>query len=411
MADFEFNSGTSKTWGESEENVGDNNITVETGLEQRETIYPGAGDDTIDLGGQPFGYWNGTFDRVKYDAPLQAFNSVTGEYTDRFTITLNQLLVSPMTLSVTEDVPEFELEITEGRALTGAGDRYRVTLTLTNASDFGDGDVEVTLNTASGFLTGLATDALNASDVVVSLGGVTVSDEIFIGQDTGSQSLLVGTMDFDVTVSDSVAPSSISDLVVTRVASDGIASVDTDIPGSTGDDVLYADGSSETVTGLAGDDSLLFAALEQLNSSSFDGGSGVDTVFVPGSRADYDYTEEGSVTTLFVSGNASQSVALTDVEYVRFNHQSTTTYVVTVASVDGANRYHIDGVDRDEFDLVQGNTYTFDLSSATTASHPLAFRTSDGSVYTTGVTSTGTLGDDMVVTFVVPDDAPSDLHY
>lgn len=231
----------------------------------------------------------------------------------------DSLLVSPLTLSVTEDVPEFEVEIAEGRALTGADDRYRVTLTLTNASDFGDGDVEVTLDTASGFLTGLTTDALDTLDVVLSLGGATVSDEIFVGQDTSSQSLLVGTMGFDVTVSGSVAPSSISDLVVTRVASTGIALVDTDIPGTTGDDVLYADGSSETVNGLAGDDSLQFTSVDQLNDSVFDGGDGTDTVIVPGKRADYGYIEEGSTTTLFVSGGASsQDVRLTGVELVQF---------------------------------------------------------------------------------------------
>ena len=234
-------------------------------------------------------------------------------------IAYDSLLVSPLTLSVTEVVPEFAIEITEGRALIGADDRYRVTVTLTNASEFGDGDVEVTLDTSAGFLTGLATGDLDASDVVLSLGGATGSDEVFVGQDTSSQSLLVGTMGFDVTVSGSVAPSSIGDLVVTRVASTGIALVDTDIPGSTGDDVLYADGSSETVTGLGGDDSLRFTSVDQLNDSVFDGGDGTDTVIVPGERADYGYTEEGSTTTLFVSsGASSQRVALTGVELVQF---------------------------------------------------------------------------------------------
>jgi len=276
-------------------------------------------------------------------------------------IAYDSLLVSPMTLSVTEDVPEFELDITEGRALTGAGDRYRVTLTLTNASDFSDGDVEVTLNTASGFLTGLATDALNASDVVVSLGGVTGSDEIFIGQDTGSQSLLVGTMDFDITVSDSVAPSSISDLVVTRVASDGIASVDTDIPGSTGDDVLYADGSSETVTGLAGNDSLQFTAIDQLNDSVFDGGDGTDTVIVPGERADYGYSEEGSTTTLFVSGGvSSQRVALTGVELVQFGS-------VAAISISTLNSPPVEtgthGLTDADFAINEGSTTTISYGS------------------------------------------------
>lgn len=276
-------------------------------------------------------------------------------------IAYDSLLVSPMTLSVTEDVPEFELEITEGRALTDADDRYRVTLTLTNASDFSDGDVEVTLNTESGFLTGLATHALNASDVVISLGGMTGSDEIFVGQDTSSQSLLVGTMDFDVTVSDSVAPSSISDLVVTRVASNGIALVDTNIPGSTGDDVLHADGSSETVTGLAGNDSLQFTAIDQLNDSVFDGGDGTDTVIVPGERADYGYSEEGSTTTLSVAGgDSSQSVALTGVELVQFGS-------VAAISISALNSSPVEtgthGLTDADFAVNEGSTTTISYGS------------------------------------------------
>ena len=126
MADFEFVTGSGRTWGQNDDNGAADNITVETGLEQRETVYPGAGDDTIDLGGQPFGYWNSTFDRIKYDAPLQAFNSVTGEYTDRFTITLNQ-----------------DGSVTVADLFTTASDYYG-TDTLTNVEliIFGSGDAE-----------------------------------------------------------------------------------------------------------------------------------------------------------------------------------------------------------------------------------------------------------------------------
>ena len=126
MADFEFVTGTGRTWGENEANAGDDNITIETGLEQRETVYPGAGDDTVDLGGQLFGYWGDTFDRVKYDAPLQTFSSVTGEYVDRFSVTLNQ----DGSVTVTDE-------------LTAASDYYG-TDTLTNVEMiiFGSGDTE-----------------------------------------------------------------------------------------------------------------------------------------------------------------------------------------------------------------------------------------------------------------------------
>lgn len=72
--------------------------------------------------------------------------------------------------------------------------------------------------------------------------------------------------------------------------------------------------------------------------------------------------------------------------------EMTTTVVktVTVATVDGSNVYFIDGTQETTLDLIEGNTYVFDWSAAT--SHPLRFsETLDGpngggSEYTSGVT-------------------------
>ena len=62
--------------------------------------------------------------------------------------------------------------------------------------------------------------------------------------------------------------------------------------------------------------------------------------------------------------------------------------------------------------LIRGNTYIFDQSDSSNASHPIAFRTSADASYTTGVTSTGTPGSSGAkTTFVVPSDAPASLKY
>ena len=72
----------------------------------------------------------------------------------------------------------------------------------------------------------------------------------------------------------------------------------------------------------------------------------------------------------------------------------TKTYSVTVSSdINGANYFAITGVDeRATLELLEGRTYRFDMSDATTSTHPLRFsETADGThgggtEYTTGVT-------------------------
>jgi hypothetical protein len=89
---------------------------------------------------------------------------------------------------------------------------------------------------------------------------------------------------------------------------------------------------------------------------------------------------------------------------------TTTTYTVTVAPVDGAWRYHIDGVDRAPLTLYRGNTYIFDMSHSSNNSHPLVFSpTTTGVVDNYSTNLPGTTGSQ--VTFTVPANAPSSMSY
>ena len=87
---------------------------------------------------------------------------------------------------------------------------------------------------------------------------------------------------------------------------------------------------------------------------------------------------------------------------------SATTYVVTVAG----GVFVIDGTANPSLTLDRGNTYIFDLSDSSNASHPLIIKDSSGNVYSVGVTSTGTAGSaNAKVEFEVASNAPSSLVY
>jgi hypothetical protein len=124
-------------------------------------------------------------------------------------------------------------------------------------------------------------------------------------------------------------------------------------------------------------------------------------------------TLQSSNTTIF----AAVAGANTDIDsIIGLPIPATQTFVVTSVANPGTpppnNIYQIDAVNNPVLNLVRGGVYTFDLSDATNAGHPLAFRTSANASFTTGVVSTGTAGQaGAQVVFTVPDDAPADLKY
>ena len=88
------------------------------------------------------------------------------------------------------------------------------------------------------------------------------------------------------------------------------------------------------------------------------------------------------------------------------------TYVVTVASVGGVNKFHIAGVANPTLSFLKGNAYVFDLSDSSNAGHPLVFKTGSDAAYTTGVVVTGTAGQaGAKVTITVAASAPAALLY
>lgn len=89
----------------------------------------------------------------------------------------------------------------------------------------------------------------------------------------------------------------------------------------------------------------------------------------------------------------------------------TQTLAVTVVN-SGGNKFAINGVVAAPLTLVQGVTYTFDVSDSSVSGHPLAFKDSGGSAFTTGVTTTGTAGSaGATVVIVVPTSGTMPARY
>ena len=98
-------------------------------------------------------------------------------------------------------------------------------------------------------------------------------------------------------------------------------------------------------------------------------------------------------------------------------HGATETFTVTVAS--GAlygggtgNVFYLNGLSNPPIQLLKGHTYIFDQSDSTNSGHPLHFKNTGGSQYTSGVTVTGSAGSaGAKVTIVIPSDATEPSQY
>ena len=91
--------------------------------------------------------------------------------------------------------------------------------------------------------------------------------------------------------------------------------------------------------------------------------------------------------------------------------EATRTYAVTVVN-SGGNKFALGGVTAPAINLLKNHTYVFDQSDSTNVGHQIAFKQgAGGSAYTTGVTTTGVLGQAGAKTTIVTTADTPDLYY
>ena len=217
----------------------------------------------------------------------------------------------------------------------------------------------------------------------VAIGGLTTGTNYFIVSATTNNFKLAATSGgaaIDITPNYEVTFDA-DDGAVKDIANNKIVVANTF---TNGDAVTYNNGGGTDISGLTNDASyfIVGASATEFQLSATSGGAAIDLTADPTTTIDPNNTVVGPIN-----------------------------YAVTVVNVGGNNIFALDGAEKPTLRLVRGQTYTFDVSDASNATHPIGFF--DGATaYTTGVTVNGTEGQaGATVTFAVAANAPANLTY
>ena len=122
--------------------------------------------------------------------------------------------------------------------------------------------------------------------------------------------------------------------------------------------------------------------------------------------------DKASIITATLAANLTTvSPQITTLQSLASIFSGTQTLAVTVVN-SGGNKFAIDGVVAPALTLVQGITYTFDVSDSSVSGHPLAFKDSGGNAFTTNVTTNGTAGSSgATVVITVPSTGTMPARY
>lgn len=159
------------------------------------------------------------------------------------------------------------------------------------------------------------------------------------------------------------------------------------------DTALHVNGTV-SASFFAGDGSQLTNIPAVTSSVEFVNVQNKPTIISSSTQVDYDFI----VNTPNNLISSSNQVSYTQITNVPSNIISSSAQInysgsyETIVVTQSGFQYYIDGVARPNLTLHKGHTYRFDMSDSSNSGHPLAFRTANDTLYTTGVYSTNTAG-------------------
>ncbi len=279
------------------------------------------------------------------------------------TAAYQNLLISDVALSVTEVTPSFSMA-TNVLSVVNDTDYYQYTVTLDNASDFAAANpVSVAVTAPSGFVVsesaGIA-DALSAAvefstDNPSATWSVLADATAVPDVDIPNEGLL-GQIVHAITYG-SRQLTGLDQLTVTRAVEASTSTVG--LAGTSGDDAIATTAAQESITSLAGDDTVTYTQVSDMSGDSYDGGDGADTVSLPGLKTDYTAQTLINNSYRLTANTNSEVLEISNVETLIFTGDGS-----TIASSDLNQDPSVQSgvVPTGGYSLLEGATKVIDLS-------------------------------------------------
>jgi hypothetical protein len=256
---------------------------------------------------------SGDADFAESEAVTIDFTPTTADYTN--------LLVPSLNLTTSESVPEFSIS-TQNVALVSGNSYYQYTISLDNASSFSDDlPANVSIAVASGFTVSTSTDAANVVTSAIALSASNTSISLYVLADTASVSDddipstgLASAITHTVALGSLTIANAIDNVTVTRAVMHENSAVS--LSGTKAADAITATTVQESISLLAGDDSVTYTVDSDIHGDTLDGGDGTDQLNLVSAKADYTIADNGNQTYTVTHG--SHVLNISNIENVKF---------------------------------------------------------------------------------------------